>query len=756
MASAARALDTGQYEVAIEAATQASEEFAASGAPSEFGKAQNLIGAAHLYKGEYDAALPFFESALEASRQTNDQAAEIERLNNIGNVHFFSGRYAQAFAVYQTALKRLRAEDWDGQKLTLTNLAVLHQQLGQNQIALDLYRQVLAAPSKRSPSEEAQILTNLAIAYRRLGDPYKAMDRYREAQRMLAGDRNAAAGLYLLHNIGVVQALDLEDLDAARKTFSEALALAQRSRSKREIALEHLFLGETMLRMGRRAAAKVEFVEALSISEELHLVDELWTALYGIGRAGDQAEAEGLYRRAIAVIETERNKLGEGSSLKAEFLADKRDVYDAMTATLLDRATVPVDGLLRQVESGRARNLKEQLPTGAGIRQQLDARTALLVYWMAGSRMAIVWVTRDASGVVKHPLSQDQGRQLELLLRALQDRNASADWRSLANGLSPLLLPPLHGLPASVDRLIIVPDGLLYRLPFEVLALADGSRVVERFAVSYLPSSAFLRVAAKKSLQWPWQTQVAIFADPVAVVADGLFDPNWQKLAGSVAEAESIARALPGAARVHSGANNLKRLVFSEGPQTPVLHFATHAAVDVADSRRSRLLFSPESSDAGSQYLFASEIAAMRLSAVELVTLAACESERGRFVKGEGVENFSRAFLGAGAEATVSSLWRVSDEVTALLMQRFYRGLAAGKSKTDALREAKLALLRTGGDAAHPYFWSAFVLSGDGASPLSRVVPWWLLLLLATVMAAVAIIALVRGWRSRPDSKPAR
>jgi CHAT domain-containing protein len=115
----------------------------------------------------------------------------------------------------------------------------------------------------------------------------------------------------------------------------------------------------------------------------------------------------------------------------------------------------------------------------------------------------------------------------------------------------------------------------------------------------------------------------------------------------------------------------------------------------------------------------------LQLDGVELVTLAACESERGRYVRGEGVENFGRVFLGAGAGATVSSLWRVSDQASAELMRGFYSGLARGETKAEALRAAKLAMLHGGGERAHPYFWAPFLLSGDGQTPLTPTAPWW-------------------------------
>jgi CHAT domain-containing protein len=108
---------------------------------------------------------------------------------------------------------------------------------------------------------------------------------------------------------------------------------------------------------------------------------------------------------------------------------------------------------------------------------------------------------------------------------------------------------------------------------------------------------------------------------------------------------------------------------------------------------------------------------------VDLVTLSACDTEAGKMVRGE-VQSFSRAFLAAGARSTVTTLWRVADSPTADFMGLFYRNLARGESKAQALRNAKLDFLRAGGELAQPQYWAAFVLNGDGRAAIPRVIPW--------------------------------
>ena len=749
LAAADRALNRGDYPTVMANAETAGKLFTAAKQRDRFGAAENLIGAAHLFRGEYAAALPHFQVALQIAKETKDFAAATRRLNNIGNAHFYMGQYAASFAEYSEARKLLRGQEsqpWYARnyQLTLTNIAVLYQQLGQHQLALDLYREIQAQPGQLAANVQAQVLTNLAILYRRLGDPVKALENYRTAQVLLEKDPNSAASLYVLHNIGVLQALDGNDLPGALATFTKALALASRTGSRREAVLEHLFLGETLFRLGRAPAATAEFRVALAAAEGLKLPDERWTALYGLGRAqaiSDPAAAGRSLRLAVEVIESTRSTIA-GNSLKAEFLANKRDVYDALIGMVLNENAPAPSTIFELLEQSRSRNLKDRLPVEAPPRtltevsQRLVPGTMLLEYWLTRDRLAVVWATGQGFGLLQSAVSAAQREALAALPLSLARRDDPV-WAGLADSVAGLLLP--EGLPWSagpIDTVIVVPDGQQQLIPMEVLPLRSGGRMIERFAVSYLPSAHFWgRATGTKGRRWPWQTQLLGFADPVPPPPSAL-EPPWPRLPFSAEEVRAVAAALPGGAELHLGADNRKAYLLA-GSFPPVVHLATHAFIDNQDSRRSRLIFSPVTGEAASPYLSASEIAGLSLRGVELVTLAACETAQGRFLPGEGIDSFSRAFLAAGAGATVSSLWKVPDQSTAAFMERFYGHLAAGDSKTDALRRAKLSLLQSAGSTKHPYYWSAFVLYGAGETPLAPVFPWWPFAVVGLALAGI-------------------
>jgi CHAT domain-containing protein len=113
--------------------------------------------------------------------------------------------------------------------------------------------------------------------------------------------------------------------------------------------------------------------------------------------------------------------------------------------------------------------------------------------------------------------------------------------------------------------------------------------------------------------------------------------------------------------------------------------------------------------------LTALEASSLNLWGTKLVTLSACDTGVGEVRNGEGVYGLRRAFVLAGAETLVTSLWPISDYVAREMMISYYTGLRDGLGRGEALRHAKLAML-TRKSRQHPFYWASFVQSGEWAS----------------------------------------
>ena len=310
------------------------------------------------------------------------------------------------------------------------------------------------------------------------------------------------------------------------------------------------------------------------------------------------------------------------------------------------------------------------------------------------------------------------------LIDALSAGPGSA-WRASAIALAAGVLP--GGLPAGTDHAIVVPDGALTLLPFELLPI-DGRLMIERTAVSYAPTAAILfrKPIPRRTMSPPWTTEFKSFGDPrfaSASLDDVASLPL--RLAASAEEVRTIASELGGRSSLHLGEDDRKAYLLDAVDQAPILHIATHAVADTNAIERSRLLFSsPQGAPHGADYLVLKEAYDLPLQHVELAVLSACDTERGQLLRGEGVRSFSRAFLASGVRSTVTTLWRVPDAPTGAFMKVFYYELQRGAPRDVALQTAKLRFACSENDLADPHFGAAFVLTGEGLRPVPTAIRW--------------------------------
>ncbi|HEY6908015.1 MAG TPA: CHAT domain-containing tetratricopeptide repeat protein [Myxococcales bacterium] len=744
----------GDYDGAIGRARESADVFRSLGDKSGEARAVYGVGVAQLYQARYPEALENLNRSVTLARAAADSERVIEALSNIATLHFLQARYLEALRAYREALDALDGQSgqpWAARlrRILLTNLAALFQRVGQEEQALQIYAELRSSKESLAPAEQARLLSNLGVLYRRLNDPLKALETYRTALRLLATNEHKEVRVVLLKNIGIVEALDLGDLPAALEAFTSALELSQQSGDRREAMQARLYRGETLSRQGEAKGAAAEFEAALAAARELGTTEEQWKALYGLGRiaraAGREEEAAARFREAIGVIESVRARL-QITSLKTDFLADKRDVYDALLEILLQRG----DGvaMFELLERARARTFQDRLamaPPGlAAVQARLDEKTLLLEYWVGPHGAAVLWVTHAGNGLAPLPASAADQGGISQLLQGIASGSAPEETRSAAALGVPLLAAPLRAAPATVRHLIVVPDGSLGEIPFEVLDPGDGGALIERYDVSYLPSAALLlREPERRSrLQaLPWSGELVAFADPkvhanIHGVARELGGAELQSpLPASADEARAIAHTCGGRSRLYLGDANLKSRLL-QAPRLPLLHLATHAVADTTNPERSRILFSPAHPEDTADYLFLKEVYELDLRGVDLTTLSACDTERGKLVRGEGAQGFGRALLSAGSRTAVTTLWRVADLPTRDFMKQFYYELSRGEPKAQALRLAKLRFLRSGTELSQPRFWAAFVLSGDGLTPIPRVLSW------STLLAALAVLLL--------------
>jgi CHAT domain-containing protein/tetratricopeptide (TPR) repeat protein len=738
-------------------------------------QAHDDAGLALSNAGNYPEAAAELDQGLKLTAETGNAQTAVLVLNNLGGVYFYQAKYSEALRTYESALQyveKAAAEPWTAiwRQLTQMNLATLYQRVGNDQQAIKIYNDILAHPSKElTPRDLGHLNANMGAAYRRLGDPKQALVFYGYADEYYAKEKDIDGELGVLKNSGIVHALELRQYRDALKTFDRVRTLAENTKSQREAMQAVLYHGETLYRMGKTEDAQKEFVAALATAEQLGTVEEQWKAVYKIGMIalskGQREVAEAKFRDAIQRIESLRSQL-QLSRLKSDFLADKRDVYDALIKLLLERNDPA--GAFEFMERSRARVFQDrffggQLAPGSlslhSIQARLDPQTALIEFWAGADGVAAVWVTRDAAGISQSRFSKAEMEAFAQVVSQLPDMLGD-DWQKGFHKIGNILAKDIA--PLTQDRyshVLIVPDGFLSLIPFELLPTASGQPLLETRDVTYMPSAVLLLRGAMQNAsatRLPWQQQLVGFGDP-SVIGGGessLTSAPRGELAGSLPasgeEIRGIARMSAGRTKLFLGPEDRKQTFFASSHSgAALLHVSTHAVADMDDPERSRLLFSPDESGQQNNYLFLKELYDLDLRGTSLATLSACDTERGRLVPGEGIQAFSRALLAAGSRSALTTLWRVPDEPTSQFMQHFYFYLLKKqKSKAEALRLTKLDFLHSGTELSHPRYWAAFVLNGDGTEPVPRFIPWQALAI-AVLLVALGVFVFFRVWRKR-------
>jgi CHAT domain-containing protein len=286
--------------------------------------------------------------------------------------------------------------------------------------------------------------------------------------------------------------------------------------------------------------------------------------------------------------------------------------------------------------------------------------------------------------------------EVRLLRDTLENDPAGREFLAPAGRLYGWLIAPLRELLATTSprTLVFVPDGVLRTIPLAVLH--DGERfLVEQYALATTPSLSLVTHSAAPAVS--------------RVLVNGIVEPvrGYPGLPFVAAELDSVRDAFP--ARVYRDESftttNLEREIVAGDYN--IVHMATHAQFE-ADYRRSFLL-------AYDDLITMDELEDIMGSRrftdrpVDLLVLSACATAAGDDRAALGLAGVA---VKAGARSALASLWSVSDESTALLMAEFYRQLASGRNKADALRAAQLLVLN---DAryAHPMYWAPFLLIGE-------------------------------------------
>jgi CHAT domain-containing protein len=712
----------------------------------------NNLGDVYRQREDYARAEELFRRALTLTEKLEGSESFHISIDyqNLGIIARQRKDYATAEEYTKRALAiRERAVGADHPDIAplLNNLANIQHATGNDLAALQTYVRALRIWEKTLGPYHRGTLTgvgNMARTYASAGDLANAVTFQRRADVIIEKqlEFNLAIG-------SERQKLAFVNSVSERTERTISLSLNEASGDPDASALAALVL---LQRKGRVLDVMIDTFAAVrqrvADPADQSLLDQLRATIAQLAQRALTAPGERHQEQSQSLLkelETQKERLEvELSEHSAEFRAQLQPVtLDAVESAMPDEAALVEFAVFRPFDPKAERNAEAY-----------------------GAPHYAAYVVR------KHapPHGQDLGpagaidEAIDALRQALRDPKR-ADLKQRARAVDEQVIQPLRASLGDATRLLVSPDGDLNLVPFEALVDEHGRYLIERYAMSYLTSGRdLLRMqVARVNHSKPVIVADPFFGEPAMAMAKAEQPRRLRRrsvttgqdtstlyfapLAGTAEEAREIKALFPEATLFTGRRATKATLERLEAPR--MLHIASHgfflqdAAHDTADTPATAAAPAASGTRAISAsvkvenpllrsglalaganltrshnedgILTALEASGLNLWGTKLVTLSACDTGVGEVRNGEGVYGLRRAFVLAGAETLVMSLWPVSDYVTREMMTAYYTGLRAGLGRGDALRQAKLAILKKKG-RQHPFYWASFIQSGEWAS----------------------------------------
>ena len=693
-------LRLGKFDEALQEYRTALASYERAGLKRELVEALYDDGYVHLMLGDRGSAEHSFRRAIQVAEQISFSRGVLINRLALADVAWRSGDLARAMASANEVVERARRlEDRVDIVSGLLVLALSLRDEGRRNKALARASEAVSVAqqcgAKLLQAEALDVEGEILLKSGRTEESLRSLS---SAQDLLANTGDTALPWHVDFLQG--QALEVAKRDEeAVAAYTRSVTLIESVRSSisedrfrtgflQDKEKVYIALVRLLLRMDRVGQA-FQYSERLRARGYLDLINRLALPPSNQHIAELQARIRRL-RRAISEEDSKApsdQRSSAGSTFSSE-LADAEREYSEIIATHADPAVLSA-AVLEPSE----------------VERYLPQDRALIEY-VVGSRQIAIFVLRHDGlhAKVESVRAVDLESKIALL-RDLIRRPNSMDWQLPAQSLHRLLVDPIEkaGWLQGAHEITIVPHGCLHYLPFATLvkpARAGNRFLIEDYIVSYLPMAGAL--AMSSPLQPTGERLVALA-------------PSASKLQFTSDEVRAVAAAFGQRATAIVGPKATETWFKQAGADYDVIHFATHGFFNRANPLFSGVQLEADAQNDGRLQVY--EILRLHLRA-KLVTLSACDTALGggyfsEIPAGDEFVGLTRAFLSAGASAVIATLWEVNDSSTAGLMRMLYRKVLQD-SPSLSLAMAQRSMLHGDSGHRHPYYWSAFILVGNG------------------------------------------
>jgi CHAT domain-containing protein/tetratricopeptide (TPR) repeat protein len=485
--------------------------------------------------------------------------------------------------------------------------------------------------------------------------------------------------------------------------------------------------------------------------------------------------------------------LSKDANLKSEIFFYNKQVHDQKLSANPDETKIKLwnsrifdlsrkqDELVKSIEKNYPvyYNLKydNSVISLDEIDKKLTSKQAIVEFTLTDSTLYTFAITPGKKQLITTTIDSTFFNDLVVLRQQLTGKDfnnySGSDFKTFiiaSYSLYRKLLFPIQSIIKGKD-LIIIPDGELGYLSFDVLltSLPDTSKpgykklpyLIKESALSYAPSATtFFDELNLKSTKN--NNRILAFGPDYGASNTALDekDENGKllrvsltQLANTQDEINSLKQYFN--VKAFQGENATESSFKKNAADYRVLHLAMHTIINNENPLYSKLIFFKSKGDTTDDgMLNASELINMELHA-DMAVLSACNTGSGKMRKGEGIMSLSRDFFYAGVPGIIMTAWAVEDRAGVKLMDYFYKYIAEGKPRNEALRLAKIEYLDNCDKlTSHPHYWAAYMNVGD-ISPLEdfrkKSTPFSLYGTIATLLA-ISFLVFIR-LRKKQDSK---
>ena len=722
--------------------------------------------------GEYDSAKTNYLEGIKIAEEINDRVAYSRGTLYLANVAWHMGDYQEVFKYQRTALEvAIELKDRKQEAMAQNLAGLTYMNLGMLEKALEaLSKSLFISIDTGDKLDAAAAYNNIGIVQRELGNLDKSVESFKNALAIDTELKTKWGMAYDMRNLGISYER-MGRVDDALLNLRSSLSLSREIGERNNEAMTLYSLGTLYMKTGKEEEASRTLKEAYHIGKELNVPEVTWRSLKAqaslYAKTGKPADAYKELKEAINLVEKMRGRI-KVDEYKTGFLENKSDLYEEMVILLLGMGRS--EEAFNYSERGRSRNFIDMLgnqklnlksagnqnllskeralrgridsleerargnsslleelirarkdyegllieikeespelasfvtvepPTLPDIQKTIPNDTALLEYMVTKDGIVIWTIDRETIESSIVPMTRELLKEKVVRYREMMEQVTPLEKESVE--LYNLLIRPVERLISGTKYIGIIPHDVLHYLSFS--SLFDGKQyLMEAHPIFYSPSASVMKMISDRRVRAYSDTPL----QKLLVIGNPDLGDSALDLPFAEREAGSIGREFEGS----------EILVRKEATETRVredigrfegVHFASHGIYDSSTPLFSSLKLTRDFANDGN--LTANEVFSLNLRA-SIVMMSACQTGLGKLTTGDEIIGLNRAFIYAGAPSIISTLWRVNDAASAMLVKRFYR-YSKNSDLAESIRLAQMAVKEY---YPHPAYWAGFGLTGD-------------------------------------------